>query len=304
MTATKMKSLMRSYIVVMFSTLILAVCVSAQAPKKAVTSLSSGRDPIYSPVDPNAPTPHRPDGQPDLNGVWTIRTTANNDGGGNLPSVIDEFGSEKALLPSRKGGLYTAEIDGALVNKGDRNKPMYKPEYWAKVRDLELHSLKTDPQYRCEPYGVPRMGPPQQIVQQSDLLVFLYSGYPSIGNPYRVIPLNRSHDPGQLEEESYKGDSVGHWEGNTLVVDTIGFNDETWLTPKLGYFHDADLHVVERFTRHGNKMEYQVTVDDSKVLMQPWVWEPLTLALNPDPNAKLPEDYPCSERDAEDTDVR
>lgn len=287
-----------------FPTLILPLCLSAQGPPKGSISLSGGRDPRYSAIDPNAPTPHRPDGQPDLNGVWTMRTTANSDGGGNLPAVIDADGSEKALMPSRKGGLYTAEIDGAVVEKGNRNKPIYKPEYWAKVRDLELHSLKTDPQYRCQPYGVPRMGPPQQIVQQGNMLVFLYSGYPSIGNPYRVILLNRPHDPGQLEEPSFKGDSVGHWEGDTLVVDTIGFNDETWLTPKLGYFHSTDLHVIERFTRHGEKMEYQVTVDDPKVLMHPWIWAPQTLGLNLDSNAKLPEDYPCSERDAEDTTVR
>src|SRR5438270_16651 len=101
-----------------------------------------------------------------------------------------------------------------------------------------------------------------------------------------------------------RGDYVGHWEGDRLVVDTIGFNDENWLTAKLGYFHITDLHVVERFTRRGNKMEYQVTVDDPKVLLQPWIWEPRTMALNPDPNAKLPEDYPCSERDVDDTDVR
>jgi hypothetical protein len=299
-----MKNLIRNFFFPLLSTLFLAVCVSAQAPVGEATSLSSGRDPVYSPADPKEATPHRPDGQPDLDGVWTIRTTVNNDGGGNLPSVINKDGSVSAFLPSRKGGLYSAEIDGALVSKGDRNKPMYKPENWAKVRDLELHSLKTDPQYKCLPYGVPRMGEPQQIIQQTNQLVFLYSGYPSLSNAYRVIPLNRPHDPGQLEEETYKGDSVGRWEGDTLVVDTIGFNDETWLTAKLGYFHSTDLHVVERFTRHGNKMEYQVTVDDPKVLLQPWVWEPRTMALNSDPNAKLPEDYPCSERDVDDTDVR
>jgi len=137
-----------------------------------------------------------------------------------------------------------------------------------------------------------------QIVQTPDAVMILTE----MVHDARIVRMNAQHLPKNIRQ--WLGDSVGHWEGDTLVVDTIGFNDETWLTAKLGYFHSTDLHVVERFTRHGNKVEYQVTVDDSKVLLQPWVWEPRTMALNPDANAKLPEDYPCSERDVDDTDVR
>jgi len=247
-------------------------------------------------------TPRRADGKPDLNGMWTDRFT----GRDRLNGQIDAKGSVVATpINSRTGGLYAAEIDGSVMRKGDRNKPMYKPEYWEKVRGLELHALQDDPEFTCHPWGVPRIGEPQQIVQQDNQLVFLYAGA-STADPsvYRVIRVNRAHDPERVSEQSSRGDSVAKWEGDTLVVDTLGFNDETWLTGRLGYIHSTDLHVVERFTRTGNKMKYEVIVEDPTVLLAPWVWEPRMMTFNPDPNAILPEDFPCSERDASYTPVR
>ena len=249
----------------------------------------------------SAPTPRRANGKPDLNGIWSNRTT---DGGDDLPGVIGKDGDLKVSFAGRLGGVYSAEIDGAVMAKGDRNVPMYKPEYWSKVRDMEAHSLQTDPQYKCQPWGVPRMGAPQQIVQQDDMLVFLYSGWPSITNTYRVIPMDRPHDADRVAQQNFRGDSVGRWDGDTLVVDTIGFNDESWLTSKLGYIHSTDLHVIERFTRQGSQIKYEVTVEDPQMLMQPWVWRPQMIKLNPDPKAMLPEDFPCDDRDARYTSVR
>ena len=279
-----------------------AWAIVAAAALLAVGYLASAqvRSQAAKPVATENDTPRRPDGKPDLNGVWTERF----DGTDTLPGQVDEKGSVDAVLRSRTGGLYAAEIDGHVIAKGSRNRPMYKPEYWEKVRDLELHSLQEDPEFKCQPWGVPRIGQPQQIVQQDNQLVFLYSGWPSITNVYRVIPLNRPHNAERVSQQTSRGDSVGHWEGDALVVDTIGFNDETWLTSRLGYLHSTDLHVVERFTRTGDKIKYEVIVDDPTVLLEPWVWEPRTMTLNKKPDAMLPEDFPCSEKDAEYTQVR
>ena len=95
---------------------------------------------------------------------------------------------------------------------------------------------------------------------------------------------------------AWTGLSVGHWEGETMAVESAGFNDESWLDFP-GYFHSAQLHVTERFTREGNTIRYQVTVEDPVVLMRPWVINARTLRLNPDPKAELEEDLPCLELD-------
>jgi len=252
-------------------------------------------------------TPRRADGHPDLNGVYTQLLDAGPTSAGKVTSK-DLSADGKVLTSgisgarSRLGGLYSAEQDGRVMSKGDRNKPMYKPEYWVKVRDMELHSQARDPEFHCAPWGVPRMGQPQQIFQQDKSIVFLYSGA-YFGNHYRVIAMNRPHDPDRVAQETSLGDAVGHWEGDTLIVDTTGFDDETWLGA-LGYIHSTSLHVIERFTRQGNQIKYEVTVEDPEMLVHPWVWAPRTMALNPDPNAMLPEVYPCSERDVQYSAIR
>jgi hypothetical protein len=81
-----------------------------------------------------------------------------------------------------------------------------------------------------------------------------------------------------------------------MVIDSIGFNSSSWLDTG-GYFHSENLHVIERLTRNGNTLTWQVTSEDPDVLLKPWVWEPRTVRLNPDPAAVLPESLPCSERD-------
>jgi hypothetical protein len=92
------------------------------------------------------------------------------------------------------------------------------------------------------------------------------------------------------------GDSIGTWDGDTLVVDVVGLTGETWLAWP-GYFHTNNIHVVERFTRRGNTLTWQATVEDPEVLMRPWVMNPVTLRLNPNPKAFMVEDLPCEERD-------
>ena len=95
---------------------------------------------------------------------------------------------------------------------------------------------------------------------------------------------------------TWKGESIGHWEGITMVIDTIGFNDISWLDIG-GYFHSENMHVIERIRRDGNTLTWQATVEDPDVLIKPWTMNPRVLRLNPDPKAVLEETLPCSERD-------
>jgi hypothetical protein len=89
------------------------------------------------------------------------------------------------------------------------------------------------------------------------------------------------------------GYTVGHWEDDTLVLDSISFVDTTWFG-RGGLFHSVNLHVVEKFTRKGNEILYEVIVEDPDVLVEPWVMAPRTLRLNPNPDAGLlPERAYC-----------
>ena len=209
---------------------------------------------------PAKPVPHTPwDGKPDLTGVW----------GGPLPA---------ARTP-------TSEERGAALAELART---YQP--WALERSNGLAYVE-DPRLHCGPYGFPRyiglvsLAAPRnafyfllQIVQapkQTDVLIeYIYSGY-------RVIPTDGSTHPKTIVP-SYFGDSVGRWEGDTLVVDVKGFNGKIWLdSGKLGTRPAGDLgggtissdalHVVERWgLADGDTLEYQATVDDPKVLTRPW----------------------------------
>ena len=185
------------------------------------------------------------------------------------------------------------ERDSGLSQRFLDNLPQYKPEYWEKVDYLDVNGNAEDTNFRCFPAGVPRMGPPTKIMATPTEVVFLYNQK----NTWRLIPMNRPHDPINSRDQSYMGDSVGKWEGDTLVVDVTGFNDETWLEWP-GYFHTNKMHVIERLRREGNVLHYQVTVEDPDVLMQPWVMDEEVLRLNTAPMVQV-EDPPCVETDGQ-----
>lgn len=139
----------------------------------------------------------------------------------------------------------------------------------------------------CKPLGVPQsyVTPyPFQFVQTPKLLVQIFE-YP---NTFRMIPLDgRPHpvDP----DPSWMGNAVGRWEGDTLVVDTIGFNDKTEVH---GFMHTESLHVVERFKRLENgSLVYEVTIEDPNVFAGPWVGPARTFALRPE--AEWVEEFVC-----------
>lgn len=161
---------------------------------------------------------------------------------------------------------------GVIVDPADGKIP-YQPWALAKKKDLVEHHLFEDPQAHCYLSGVPRqMYTPFgfQILQPKNSVLLLYEAFHS----YRIIPLDgRPHIPDAIR--LFEGDSRGHWEGDTLVVDVTNQNPGTWFD-MAGNFHSDALHVVERFTmKNANTIEYRATLDDVKVFTRPF-----TIAFN------------------------
>jgi hypothetical protein len=247
-------------------------------------------------------TPRTADGKPDFSGMWGGR--GGGGGGGNSESNdITTTVASRRCAPNQVGcnDQTNQTVDGEFTGRFSPNRPLYKPQYWDKVQQLDYDTNMKDPVFQCQPEGVPRVGPPAKIVQTANEIIFLYQAEGGAGNQpedFRIIPTDgRKHDPVRALDVTYYGDSVGHWEGDTLVIDSVGFNDITWLE-RGGYFHSDEMHVIEKLHRDGNNLTYQVTVDDPQVLVQPWVMDPRVIKLNPDPKATIHEGDPCHDYDS------
>ena len=224
-------------------------------------------------------------GHPDLSGTWLFSI-------GLPPLAIKKqtngTTSIKGIDASANQGAAPANVPGA---RPSTPAPVYKPELRAKVKDLFDHESKTDPVFYCDRPGIPRIGPPRRIIQLPNEMVFLYEDIS--GDPYRLIPTDgRPHK--KDGNPSYYGDSVGHWEGNTLVVDVANFVEDTWFGED-GYFHSDAMHVTERFWKNGANLVYQVTVEDPKVLAAPWTLTPRVIKPSTEPLEESPK---CTEADA------
>jgi hypothetical protein len=169
--------------------------------------------------------------------------------------------------------------------------PTYKPQFAAKVKDLNERQVDTDTVLKCQAPGVPRIGPPQKIVQNTREVVFMYDDVS--GGFFRIVPTDgRAH---RNVPPSYLGDAVARWEGDTLVVETTNFNEETWLTDN-GAFHSKDLKVIERLRRVGDTIQYQATAQDPAVLAEAWTLPPQTLWIT---DREMEEPARCEDRDLE-----
>ena len=256
-------------------------------------------------VDPaSLPTP-MVDGHPDLSGFWGGGGGGDGEGGGG--AKVDEKGNLRELTPARGchpgmkvcAPAVNQSNDSTFNGRFDANRPIYRPEFWERVQYLDDHTNSEDPLFQCQPYGVPRMGPPTKIVQKGDEVVFLYQQGGASASPqdFRVIPTNNPKiDPLRVQDLTFYGYSIGKWEGATLVVDSVGFNDITWLKSG-GYFHSNNMRVIEKFTRVGNTLKYAVTVIDPDVLLEPWEITQRTLRINNRADAYIPEGLPCQELD-------
>jgi hypothetical protein len=219
--------------------------------------------------------PRAPDGHPDLSGTW--------DNGAGIDFVQPRKDGESVCIFGCPGGAPPpASVPQASV-------PKYRPEFTARVADLDKRQVAEDPVLRCVAPGVPRIGPPDKIVQRVGELVFLYEDVS--GSFFRLVPTDgRAHPTNN--EPSFLGDAVGHWEGDTLVVETRNFNDQTWLTDN-GAFHTADLRVVERLERTADTLEWVATAHDAAVLAEPWQLATRTARLT---DIEIVESPPCIDR--------
>ena len=194
---------------------------------------------------PYAPA-RTPTGHPDLQGVWQA-----------LNAAAWDLEDHNATLGVPAGH---GVVEGGMIP--------YRPEALATKKDNFANRATRDPETKCYLPGIPRMTympHPFQIVQQADKVSFLYEYLHAV----RYVYMNGNpHPKGPIEW--WMGDSRGRWEGNTLVVDVIHFNDLTWLD-RAGNFHSSALHVVERYTPTGpDHLWYEATIDDSHVFTRPW----------------------------------
>ena len=261
------------------------VPASVQAAEKVSGQLPRGvMAKTERPVDKSAPTP-RLGAHPDLSGNWSYTDWIGNymTGGGRRCGPGQGPDCSRQTNQTEDFELYSPSRFGNL------GRPIYRPENWDKVQQLDMWTNKYDPVMTCQPLGVPREGPPRRIYQSDRDITFIYTGGDAGGGygEYRIIPTDgRAHPKSAELDQTYLGDTVGHWEGDTLVLDAVAFTDATWFG-RGGLFHSDQMHVVERFRRQGDALLYDVTVDDPVVLAEPWVLPTRTVRRNANPNAGL-----------------
>lgn len=240
-----------------------ALCVLTPLAARAQSTVAGPR--VSNAVLAQRPTP-RVDGHPSLEGYWFSGT------GSIPPTQYDTSRDVKGNIEVKtvKGGSEPANPTSASPD----NQPDYKDELTAKNKDRFVHLNKTDKVYNCGQPGLPRVGAPQRIVQNNKEMVFLYADL--AGMVWRLIPIGGKAPAGN--DPSYYGDAEGHWEGDTFVVHTTNFNQDTWMG-EFGYVHSDKMEVTERLTRVGDTIRYDVTVTDPAVLKKPWVKRTVTMRL-------------------------
>src|SRR5579863_8159894 len=215
------------------------------------------------PAPPAGPMPRLPDGHPDMQGFW------------NPPAItnIEPAPARGGGGPARGGGGGIAGF-GGFAGAGNRiidppdGKIPYKPEARAKQQDILQHHMADEPELHCYQSGVPHSESNQfgvQIVQTPGYFVQLSEFMHTV----RIVPTDgRAHiDP---KIRLFQGDPVGHWEGDTLVVDTTNQDTRTWFDTS-GNFETDALHVTEKFIpQDANTIVYEVTVTDPTIYTQPW----------------------------------
>ena len=212
--------------------------------------------------------PRLPDGKPDLNGIWQALNEANYDLEAHMarPAMAlrpGPYGPVPAAPVLALGAVGAVPPSLGVVENG----PIpYKPEALATRKQNQEDWLNRDPEIKCYLPGVPRatyMPYPFQIVQSVKAMSFVYE----YAGATRNIHLK---DPGPALTDSWMGQSVGHWEGETLVVNVTDMNDKTWFD-RAGNFHSDKLHVVERYTRTSpDVIAYEATIEDPEVFTRPW----------------------------------
>ena len=228
---------------------------------------------------------------PDLNGIWQAMNPANYDIQEHMarPAMALRAGPYGPVpaAPVLALGAAGSVPGGPGVVEG--NEIPYTPEALAKKKHNQENWLTLDPEIKCYLPGVPRanyMPYPFQIFQSDKAIFFAYEYAGAVRNIYLK-------DPGPAPTDSWMGQSVGRWEGDTLVIDVKGFNEDSWFD-RAGNFHSDALHVVERWRKTSpDIIMYEATIEDPKVFTRPWKMS-MPLYRHVEKNARLDE-FKCVE---------
>jgi hypothetical protein len=242
-----------------------AIKPTVQPPNWTITPNNPPPAPVAA-----AATPRTANGKPDLTGVWGGAYNPISGGGTrrcgptqtkvncNIP--MDNFWVDYEWLSPWRFGLM--------------GHPIYKPEHWDKIQELDQWTNKFDPVMTCQPLGLPRHGTPRRIIQQENDVIFFYGANADYGGgaaEFRDIPTDgRQRNARTQSLATYYGNSIGKWEGDTLVIDSINFVDTTWLG-RGGLFHSSSMHIIEKLTRVGNELRYDMTIEDPEAFVEPFV---------------------------------
>jgi hypothetical protein len=238
----------------------------------------------------SAPAPKDPNGKPDLSGVWMHETTTAAEMKRLYGSVIDE--AIKVDVPGMEIGTQHKYSRNILLDFKPEDAPV-RPETLERMRRNPARPTLSD---ACTPgfvFGFPLgdlLSEPIKIVQAPKLTMIVYEA----GNFYRQIHTDGRKLPEEVNAPAFNGYSTGHWEGDTLVVETAGFNDKTPLDA-MGHPHSEALRVVERFRRRDfGHLDYQLTFDDPKMYTKPF-----TVSIPHDllPDADVFENFCENEKD-------
>jgi len=212
--------------------------------------------------------PRGPNGKPDLNGVWQVLNRANYDiephaARAALATVEGEFGPLPAPPIVALGSVGSVPGGAGVIVE---DSIPYKKAALAKKLDNQNNWLEKDPEIKCYLPGIPRanyMPYPFQIAQSEQALLFSYEFAGAARNIYLK-------DPGEAPIDSWMGQSYGYWEGETLVIEVTGQNDQTWFD-RAGNHHSEQLKVTERYTPTGTgTLRYDVKIEDPQTFTAPW----------------------------------
>ena len=224
--------------------------------------------PLCAAAESDYVAPRGPGGRPDLNGTWRAMSRANDD---------LEPHAARAAMAFRKGPVRPVPAKEVVAIGAVGAVPAgmgvvvgwaipYKPAARKQKEENQQNWLTRDPEIKCYQPGIPRatyMPYPFQILHNEDALFFAYEYAGAVRNIHLT-------DPGPAPIDSWMGQSVGSWDGDSLVIETTGQHDQSWLD-RSGNFHSEALHVVERFTPTSpHTMFYEATLTDSTLFTRPW----------------------------------
>ena len=240
---------------------------AAQGGQNPLVEAIGTTDP--GPLPPGGPTPRMSDGKPDLSGIWFAGTIGR-------PSAWSRTRPERIV----------------------EDPVPFRPEIAAKLKSMSRAEMAAaDPTVNCLPRGVPgmfTMNPhPSELVTKPGTFIQLVEA----GNQWRKVHTDKRPHP-EYPDPLFNGNSSAWWEGDTLIIDSVGFDERTWISGN-GWYHSDELRVVERVRRPSlNYLEYQFTITDPKVLTKTWTsgWRKFSLA---QVDQQLLENYCTNEQNSE-----